>query len=117
VEYRACCDTSYADLVADPCILGVFPLLMYNISKGNTPNLRFVIWTSSAFFGIIHMGNYTYFDYSTHFYWVPLMIGAQFLVGLVLSYIRLNHGMKWAIIFHAVYNAVLIIPAIYFYKQ
>ena len=32
------------------------------------------------------------------------------------SYIRLNQGMKWAIIFHAVYNAVLIIPAIYFYE-
>lgn len=90
--------------------------LMYNISKGNTPNLRFVIWTSSAFFGMIHMGNYTDFDYSSHFYWVPFMVGAQFVVGLVLSYIRLNHGMKWAMIFHGVYNAVLIIPAVYFYE-
>ncbi|WP_194976484.1 hypothetical protein [Aquiflexum lacus] len=27
-----------------------------------------------------------------------------------------HHGMKWAIIFHGVYNAVLVIPAIYFYE-
>jgi uncharacterized protein len=35
---------------------------------------------------------------------------------LVLSYIRLNHGMKTAILFHGVYNAILIIPAVYFYE-
>jgi hypothetical protein len=35
---------------------------------------------------------------------------------LVLSYIRLNHGIKWAIVFHGAYNAVLVIPAIYLYE-
>lgn len=88
--------------------------LIYRVSRGNPPNLKYVIWISSSLFALVHMGNFTDFDYSRYFYWVPFMVGAQFVVGLVLSYIRLNHGMKWAIFFHGVYNAVLIIPAVYF---
>lgn len=90
--------------------------LLYRVSKGNPPNLKFVLWTSAGFFALVHMGNFSDFDYGQYFYWVPFMVGAQFVVGLVLSYIRLNHGMKWGIVFHGVYNAVLVIPAIYFYE-
>lgn len=90
--------------------------LLYRLSKGNPLSLKFVFWISSALFALVHMGNFSDFDYGRYFYWVPFMVGAQFLVGLVLSYIRLNHGMKWGMIFHGVYNAVLIIPAVYFYE-
>lgn len=90
--------------------------LTYRVSKGNPPNLKYVIWISSALFALVHMGNFTDFDYGRYYYWVPFMVGAQFVVGLVLSYIRLNHGMKWGMLFHGVYNAVLVIPAIYFYE-
>lgn len=90
--------------------------LTYRVSKGNPPNLKYVIWISSVLFALVHMGNFTDFDYGRYFYWVPFMVGAQFVVGLVLSYIRLNHGMKWGMLFHGVYNAVLVIPAIYFYE-
>lgn len=93
-----------------------FFYLMYSVSSGNPPRLKNVIWISSALFALVHMGNFTDFDYAKYFYWVPFMVGAQFVVGLVLSYIRLNHGMKWAMIFHGVYNAALVIPAIYFYE-
>lgn len=90
--------------------------LYVKVNQGQTPNLKFVVYFSSAMFALVHMANFTDFDYGKYFYWVPLLVAAQFVIGLVLSYIRLNHGMKWAIIFHAVYNAVLIIPAIYFYE-
>jgi uncharacterized protein len=93
-----------------------FFYLMYRVSSGNPPNLKYVIWISSGLFALVHMGNFSDFDYGRYFYWVPFMVGAQFVAGLVLSYIRLNHGMKWAMIFHGVYNAVLIIPAVYFYE-
>jgi hypothetical protein len=86
------------------------------ISKGLKPDLKFVVYCSSALFALVHMTNFTEFDYGKYFYLVPFLVAAQFVVGLVLSYIRLNHGMKWAIIFHGVYNAVLIIPAVYFYE-
>lgn len=90
--------------------------LYVKVNQGQTPNLKFVVYFSTAMFALVHMGNFIDFDYGKYFYLVPLLVSAQFVIGLVLSYIRLNHGMKWAIIFHAVYNAVLIIPAIYFYE-
>lgn len=90
--------------------------LMYKVNKGETPNLRSSIFISSGLFALVHLSNFTDFDYSKYFYWVPFLVGAQFLIGLVLSYIRLNYGMKWALIFHAVYNALVIIPALYFYE-
>jgi membrane protease YdiL (CAAX protease family) len=90
--------------------------LMYKVNSGETPNLKYCIYISSGLFALVHLTNFTDFDYGKYFYWVPFLVGAQFVIGLVLSYIRLNHGIKWAMIFHGVYNAVLIIPAIYFYE-
>jgi membrane protease YdiL (CAAX protease family) len=97
-------------------IWGYLIFLYVMISKGQKPYLKFVVYCSSALFALVHMTNFTEFDYGKYFYLVPFLVAAQFVVGLVLSYIRLNHGMKWAIIFHGVYNAVLIIPAVYFYE-
>lgn len=97
-------------------IWGYLIFLNVMISKGQKPDLRFVVYCSSTLFALVHMTNFTEFDYGKYFYLVPFLVAAQFVVGLVLSYIRLNHGMKWAIIFHGVYNAVLIIPAVYFYE-
>lgn len=98
-------------------IFWIYLIYLYvKVNQGQSPNLKFVVYFSSAMFALVHMGNFIDFDYGKYFYVVPLLVAAQFVIGLVLSYIRLNHGMKWAIIFHAVYNAVLIIPAIYFYE-
>ncbi|WP_194977049.1 CPBP family glutamic-type intramembrane protease [Aquiflexum lacus] len=101
-----------------PVILlwGYLIFLYVKISKGEKPNLKIVVYSSSALFALVHMGNFIDFDYGRYFYWVPFLVAIQFVVGLVLSHIRLNHGMKWAIIFHGVYNAVLIIPAVFFYE-
>jgi len=47
---------------------------------------------------------------------VPLLVGIQFFVGLVLSYIRSKYGMWTAIGFHAVYNAVIGVQIVWFYE-
>lgn len=90
--------------------------LQIQVSHDNPPNLKFVFYTSAVFFALVHLGNYSNFIFAEHFYWIPFLVVIQFFAGLLLGYIRLNHGMKWAILFHGVYNAVLIIPAIYFYE-
>lgn len=90
--------------------------LLITVSVGKKPNLKYSIFISASLFALVHLGNFTDFDYAKYFYWVPFMVGAQFLIGLILSYIRLNHGMKTAILFHAVYNAIITIPAVYFYE-
>ena len=90
--------------------------LKYRVSKGTPPDLKYVVLISATFFALVHLGNFTDLDYVKYFYWLPFLVGAQFLVGLVLSYVRLKHGIYWAVIFHGVYNAVLVIPSIYFYE-
>lgn len=92
----------------------VYLIVMINLNK--EVNIRFVVYFSSAMFALIHIANFTDFNYGRYYYLVPVLVLAQFLVGLIASYIRLNHGMKWAIVFHGVYNAVVIIPAVYFYE-
>ncbi|MCE7054420.1 CPBP family glutamic-type intramembrane protease [Algoriphagus sp. AGSA1] len=82
--------------------------LLIRISKNNPPPLKLVVYGSAVLFGLIHLGNFTSFDYATQFYLIPILVGAQFFVGLIISYIRLNHGMIWAMIFHGVYNGILI---------
>ena len=89
-------------------------LLLIMVYRGVQPNRKYVIFISAALFGLVHMINYTGFDFGKYYYWVPFLVAIQFFLGLILSYIRLKHGIKWAIIFHGTYNAILVIPAVYF---
>ncbi|MGY6560300.1 MAG: CPBP family glutamic-type intramembrane protease [Nitritalea sp.] len=88
--------------------------LFYRIKTGNPPGLKGVVWISSVLFALVHIGNFEGIDWSQQFYLIPILVGAQFLMGLVLSYIRLQNGMLWAMLFHGTYNACLVIPALLF---
>jgi len=90
--------------------------LLIRINNEETPDLKFVVYTSAIFFGLVHLGNYSNFNFREHFYWIPFLVGMQFFIGLILSFLRLNHGIRTAMLFHGVYNAVLIIPYVYFYE-
>ncbi len=87
--------------------------LLIMLHEKSPPNLKMVVYISAAFFALIHLGNYTKFDILSHFYLIPFLVGSQFVGGLILSYIRLNHGIKWSILYHGVFNAVLIIPMLF----
>ncbi|MDN3204224.1 CPBP family intramembrane glutamic endopeptidase [Algoriphagus sediminis] len=80
------------------------------VKENDPPKLKFVVYTSAAFFGLVHLGNYQNVDWSQYFYFMPILVLAQFLLGLVLSFIRMKHGLKYAIFFHGAYNAILLIP-------
>lgn len=82
--------------------------LLIQVSRNNPPSFKLVVYSSAILFGLVHLGNFPNLNYSTQFYLIPLLVGAQIFVGLILSYIRLTYGMKWAMIFHGVYNTVLI---------
>ncbi|EIM75841.1 abortive infection protein [Nitritalea halalkaliphila LW7] len=84
------------------------------MKAGNPPSLKGVIWISSGLFALVHIGNFGGVDWGQYFYLIPFLVLAQFLVGLVLSFIRLQHGMLWAMLFHGTYNACLVIPAVLF---
>lgn len=84
--------------------------LLFAVLWKKTPELKWVIFSSAVLFGLAHMANYSDFDYGRYFYLVPFLIGSQVCGGFVLSYIRLNYGMKWAILNHASFNAILFLP-------
>lgn len=90
--------------------------LLVRVFRQQPPDLKFVVFVSSLFFAIVHLGNYSNFELTRHFHWIPVLVAAQFLIGLILSYIRLTHGVRYAMLFHGVYNAILIIPVVYFYE-
>jgi hypothetical protein len=82
--------------------------LLIRVKQGNPPSVKAPVFFSSFVFALIHLANYPSLNYSTQFYLIPLLIGAQFFIGIVNSSIRLRFGMRWAIIFHGAYNGVLI---------
>lgn len=96
--------------------IGYMIFLLIRAKSDNPPTLKFVVYFSAAFFGLVHITNFKDFDYGQFFYYIPFLVAIQFWIGLILSYVRLNHGMSWAILFHGIYNAIFILPAIYFYE-
>ncbi len=65
----------------------------------------FVFYLSAVIFGLIHLSNYkglTLKDPTFIFY-----ISSQTLGGLSLGYIRIKHGLKYSILYHAVFNSIV----------
>jgi uncharacterized protein len=88
-------------------------VLLVLVVRKNPPPLHIVVCISAFFFGIVHLGNYRDFDFLSNFHWVPFLVLIQFGLGLLLSFIRLHYGLLKAMLFHAVYNAVLVVPAVF----
>jgi len=88
-------------------------VLLVLVSRGNPPSIHSVVYISALFFGIVHLSNYRDFDFLGNFYWIPFLVLIQFGLGLLLSFIRLHYGLLKAMLFHGVYNAVLVVPAVF----
>lgn len=89
-----------------------FIFLLIMDYQGRTVSLKFTVYTSSVLFGLIHMSNFANFDFIGQFYWVPILVGVQFFIGLCLAYLRIHYGIWKAVMFHGLYNGILVIPAL-----
>jgi len=89
-----------------------FIFLLIMSYRGQAVSLKFTVYTSSILFGLIHMSNFANFDFIGQFYWVPILVGVQFFIGLCLAYLRVHYGIWKAILFHGLYNGVLVIPTL-----
>ena len=87
-------------------IIGVLTHLDRKIS------FKAVYYCSALFFGLIHMSNFSNFDFQSLFYLIPILVFVQFLLGLVMGYLRVVHGFWYAVLFHALYNGSLVIPTL-----
>jgi membrane protease YdiL (CAAX protease family) len=64
-----------------------------------------VVWIYAAAFAVIHIGNFEYSQQAA--FLMPLVLLPQLFCGLVFSYLRIRHGLRYSILLHAAYNASL----------
>lgn len=94
-------------------LIGYFLLLLFTKYSTNfSISTKWMVIASSICFGLIHMGNFTSFNFLENFYWVPLLVGVQVVLGFLLSFLRLQYGTWHGIAFHAAYNGVAVAIAL-----
>lgn len=76
-------------------------------------SFRWVFYAFAFAFGYMHIANY---ELTTNVWLIsPILVGPQIMLGLLLGLIRVRLGLIYSILFHAVYNAILVIPSILLY--
>ena len=76
-------------------------------------SFKWIFYGFAIIFGYIHITNY---DLTTNVLLIsPILVAPQIILGLLLGLIRVKLGLIYSILFHAVYNAILIIPSVLLY--
>lgn len=75
---------------------------------------KWIFYGFALAFGYMHIFNY---DTTNINIWLlsPILVAPQIVLGLFLGYIRMHFGLIYAMLFHAFYNAILVIPGVLFY--
>lgn len=99
-------------------LLGI-TLVVYFINAETISNYLEKIWPGvyapvfyavAFLFGLIHITNYTNFDYtSLAVLLIPVLVAPQIIGGLLMGYMRVKHGFYWGYFLHAGHNAVFMI--------
>ncbi|MDW5288349.1 CPBP family intramembrane glutamic endopeptidase [Formosa sp. PL04] len=72
----------------------------------------YVFYFFALSFGLVHITN---FEITRNVILLaPILVAPQIIIGLFLGVIRLQYGLVYSMLFHAIYNGILIIPAILF---
>lgn len=76
-----------------------------NVQETWSRFFRLLVYLSSSIFAFIHIFNYP--DFDKLLLWFPLLTMVQFLLGLILSFIRIRFGFFWGLLYHSMYNLVV----------
>jgi uncharacterized protein len=71
-------------------------------------NFRIFFFLITGLFAFLHLFNFLGISLSNSFY-LLLFIIPQFILGLLLGYIRITYGIQYSIIFHVLVNCFIII--------
>lgn len=102
--------TAYA-ILAVATLITIFLLSFREATQSLLENLytRYYGWffySATVLFAVMHLMN---FKLNLHIVLLtPVLVLPQFLLGLVLGYIRVKQGIGWAIALHAIYNGILL---------
>lgn len=72
---------------------------------------KYFFYGSSILFGLIHASNFTgniYYILAFSF----ILGGPQIVLGLINGYLRMNHGLKYSILFHMAVNMPIIVTVL-----
>jgi membrane protease YdiL (CAAX protease family) len=71
-----------------------------------------IFFASSLLFAFVHFYNYA--NFKELWLALPFLIAPQFLLGLILSFIRMRYGFIWAVFYHSLHNSLTALPALLF---
>lgn len=92
-------------------------ILVMSILKKGIKREILIKWfsvLSILYFGLMHLNNYEPESLGNSYLLTPLIIGAQLILGYCCSIIRLKINFRAAILFHALYNALIILNITYY---
>ena len=104
-----------AEMFSDPLTLALMAILAapffeealfrYPIGKFFNQNFRTIFWLFTIGFAAMHFFN---FSGDVPIYFAPLLVLPQFVLGIVLGYIRVGWGFWYSVLFHALHNGILV---------
>ena len=90
----------------------IFPIKYIFSQKLWDKIFPFLVYASSVIFGFVHLDNYT--NDSFWFYvFSPIIISYHLIGGLVTAFIRVKYNFFYGILYHALWNALIIFPLIF----
>lgn len=88
------------------------PLTLF--SNFSSHYFRWIFYLFAFAFGAVHISNYGVT--TTTLLLLPILTAPQIVAGLFLGLIRVKVGLLYAMLFHAMYNGILTIPYIIYFK-
>lgn len=98
---------SFGDFIYLICLIYLIVIFILS-SFSNAINIPIMAVSSMILFGIYHLSNFEYEEIRNNLLYIPLLIFPQVLLGLFLNFIRINFGLIPAVIYHSLYNTLLL---------
>jgi hypothetical protein len=73
-------------------------------------NYSFYFYSLTILFALFHLSNYNYTPNLLIF--APIVVLPQFICGFLIGFIRIKQGFIWGYFFHALHNAIFVLPVL-----
>lgn len=90
----------------------IFPIKYIFSQKLWDKIFPFLVYASSVIFGFLHLSNYTN-DGFWFYVFSPIIIASQLMGGFIITFIRVKYNFFYGILYHALWNALIILPLIF----
>ena len=75
----------------------------WSIVKWCQANFKTLFWVFTIVFAAVHFTN---FAATVPFYFAPILVLPQLVLGVMLGYIRVGWGTRYSMLFHAIHNGI-----------